>query len=134
MAVTARLRRGTAGSRIVVFTACVVAMWVLAAGPAYYLAGRWGLLGSGVAAVLCMVPGWITLYVSQRLSGSSAALFAALGGMALRLVFVLGFGAGAYLAIDGFTSRSLLVWLVVFYGMTLALETALVVGPREAGK
>jgi hypothetical protein len=127
--VSALWRRGTTGWRLAVFTAAVVAAWALLAWPAHRLDGRWGLAGSGVAAGLCLVPGWITLYVSGRLRGPASAAFAALGGMVLRLVFVLGAGTGVYFAVDGFTPRNLLLWLVVFYGITLALETALVLGP-----
>lgn len=129
---TVLLRRGTVGWRIGIFSAGVVLAWLLMAWPAHQLAGNWGLVGCSVSAILCVVPGWITLFVSGRLNGPAAAAFVALGGMVLRLVFVLGVGMGLYLGIDVFTQRSLLVWLVVFYCITLALETALVIGPKNS--
>jgi len=130
--VTVLLRRGTARWRIGIFSAGVVLAWFLIAWPAHLLAGNWGLVGSSVSAILCVVPGWITLIVSGHRNGPTAAVFVALRGMVLRLVFVLGVGMGLYLGIDGFTPRSLLVWLVVFYCITLALETALVIGPKSS--
>ncbi len=129
---TVLLHRGTAHWRIGIFSAGVVLAWLLMAWLAHQFAGNWGLAGCSVSAILCVVPGWITLFVSGYLNGPAAAVFVALGGMVLRLVFVLGVGMGLYLGVDGFTPRSLLVWLVVFYCITLALETALVLCPKSS--
>lgn len=129
---TVLLRRSTVGWRIGILSAGVVLAWFLVAWPAHQLAGNWGIAGCSVSAILCVVPGWVTLFVSGCLNGPTAAAFVALGGMVLRLVFVLGVGMGLYFGIDGFTPRSLLVWLVVFYCITLALETALVLSPKSS--
>lgn len=93
------------------------------AGPAWAIAGNEILEGMLYAAVLCLVPGWFVIVVSNRIREPNGQVLAALGGTAMRLVFVV-VGAmviGAFRPNLGF--GKFLVWVAVFYFLTLWTET-----------
>ena len=77
-----------------------------------------------------MLPGWIALYAVGRVKSPNGWAAVVVGSTFLRLCVVLGGGAALYYTFDQFTVRSLLVWLMVFYVPTLALETAFVVASK----
>lgn len=111
-----------------VLTAVTAALWALLAGPAWLLGGIDGIEGLSYAAGLCLVPGWVVfLLIALYGTAGTQAAMVALGGTALRLVFVL-VGVLAIRAVRphlGFWD--FIVWLLVFYMATLFVETLLVV-------
>lgn len=107
--------------------AATVVLWLALAGPAWYVAGRDGIIGLSTAALLCLVPGCTVfgLAASYGPSGSQVPLVI-LGGTVLRMVFVL-LGLVIVQTLNphlGF--REFIVWLLVFYLCLLAVETCLV--------
>ena len=82
--------------------------------------------------VLCLVPGWLTIYVSNLIQGSEIAPYAVLLGTGFRMCFVLaGLLAIGSLRPDlGF--REFAVWLVINYLVALALETWIVLVSSES--
>ncbi len=95
------------------------------------MARRLGLEGLTYAAALCLVPGLVVLLIGSQLQAAdSQLLVVVLGGMLLRMLFVL---AGA-LVIQSWRAdlqlREFYVWLIVFYLVTLLIETLLVVRRR----
>jgi predicted neutral ceramidase superfamily lipid hydrolase len=105
--------------------------WVVLSWPAWRLAGADGLTGLSIAAALCTVPGLIVFALAAAMRGPSQGVVIALGGTALRLVFVL-VGALAVQAVQPqLRFREFLVWLLAYYVIMLAAETLLVV--RKTG-
>jgi hypothetical protein len=106
----------------------VAALWVLLAGPAFMTAGAAGLEGLSYAAALCLIPGWLVFLIASRYSdaGTRSAIVA-LGGTAMRMIFVL---LGALILKDlrphlGF--HEFVVWLLAFYLAMLVVETLMAV-------
>jgi hypothetical protein len=111
--------------RCSVFAGSVAAAWALCAGPAYWMAGQSGLLGSAVAAGLCLVPGLLVLAMAGRLKGPTGTVVLTVGSSIVRLLFVAGVGSVLYFSLEQFTFHTLVIWLIAFYLLTLALETGL---------
>jgi hypothetical protein len=102
-------------------------LWLALLAPAWFVAGREGLIGLTLAAILCLVPGWIVFWIaaSYGTAGTEVPLVI-LGGMALRMMFVL---LGMLIVQSSNTHlgfREFTIWLLVFYLSLLSLETCLV--------
>lgn len=108
---------------VIVLTLIVVGLWLLVLWPAYALGDRHGLIGASIAAVLCLVPGWL-VFAAIGLYGVAASPTKQVGiGLALRMVFVLGGFLAVKTAFPQLGTREFTVWLLVFYLATLAIET-----------
>jgi len=107
-------------------TLATLALWVLAVGPANMLAGVRGIQGMTIAAVLCLVPGWLVFWFVSRYGVSQTRAVALLAGTGLRLLFVLA-GVLVMQTWQRWGMTDFLVWLGLFYFTTLAIETFLVV-------
>ncbi len=95
--------------------------------PAWFIAGREGIIGLSTAAILCVVPGLVVFWIAANfgVAGSEVPLVI-LGGTLLRMVFVF-LGMVIAQTLDprlGF--REFVVWLLVFYLVLLGVETCLV--------
>ena len=98
---------------------------LLVATSAWLMDRPWVVLGSGVAALLCLFPGVLVLFLAHRLAIDEAhkTLVLSVGGSFLRLVFVLGAGLALYNSFSELTIWSLVIWIVLFYVVTLIVET-----------
>lgn len=107
----------------------VVAGWCLCAVPAFGFAGTRGLVGAAVAAAICGFPAALTLELHRIAArkGGQGPLLVMLGGMLFRIVFVLGAGALLQATIEGFDLIAFVLWLMLMYLITLALEVWLLV-------
>jgi hypothetical protein len=123
----------TAWNRCRWLLVATVLLWLVLAGPAWFMAGRFGLIGLSLAALLCLVPGWTVFWIAASYGPSGTQVpLVILGGTVLRIVFVL-LGLLIVQTIDprlGF--REFVVWLLVFYLCLLAVETCLVLLPSAA--
>lgn len=102
------------------------AFWLLAAGPAWLLAGARGLEGLTYATLLCAVPGAATLWLASGRRGGQQLLAGVVIGMGLRMGLVL---AGALVLRSARPDLGLWefhAWLILAYLVTLAAETQLV--------
>ena len=109
-----------------------VLVWGMQLAPAWGLAGPAGLEGTTYAAILCLLPGWLVVYLTSRYPDAGSPLMALLLGMGLRMAFVL---MATVVLIDvrpGWGMREFYAWLLVDYFVFLAVETAMVV-PAESG-
>lgn len=108
-----------------VLTGVTAGMWMALSGPAAALAGRKALEGLTYAAVLCLLPGWLTFVMAAGLAASSGRrqVLAVLGGTAVRLLAVLGGGLAVRVWRPHLGFQEFLVWLVVFYLAALVVET-----------
>jgi hypothetical protein len=104
----------------------VAVLWGLLLYPAYRIGGRDALIGLSVAAGLCLVPGWIVFVIASRIHGAGSQLpVVVIGGSVLRLLFVLLGVIVVQGAWQGLGFTEFVVWLLLFYMATLAVETRL---------
>jgi hypothetical protein len=108
-------------------TGVLAALWLVLAVPAYWIAGIDGLEGLSYSALLCLVPGWLVFFLVGRYRVANKQAFAALGGTALRLVFVLVGMTAIQSARTNLGFKEFLVWLILFYLASLFTETLLVI-------
>lgn len=112
-------------------SAAVVVLWLVLAGPAWWLAGRSGIEGLSYSAVLCLVPGWLVFFLSSRYRVAGTRIQVILIATTVRLLFV---AAGTLVVLQvrpELRLREFLVWIIVFYLATLVAETALLLkSPR----
>ena len=108
--------------------------WLAVAYPAKWLWGDSAVVFSAVALLLCLVPGAATLVWSLRaLPGAlEQQLLAVMGGTAVRMVFVVGVGVIIFYSSNYFHQSSFLIWIVVFYLVTLTLEMCVLLSGRSA--
>ncbi len=109
--------------------------WAATALPARWLTGgAWTLVYSGVAMLVCLAFGVLTLvgveYARRRDPAGAPILILAATGV--RMFGVLAAGLLLVFAVPFFSAeRGFLVWLLVFYLFTLALEMALLLRNRS---
>lgn len=115
-----------------VFTACAAALWVVLAGPAFWLAGGLGLEGLTYSALLCWVPGCLLFFAIPFFEFANNKAFAFLAGSGLRMFVVLVATLVLKEVRADLGLKEFLSWLVVFYSVTLLAETLLVVNSPEA--
>jgi len=118
--------------RQTVYTTGMLLVGGLEAAIAFGVVGLPGVEGVVCSVLLCLVPGWLTIYVSSLIQGSEIAPYAVLLGTGFRMCFVLvGLLAIRSVRPDlGF--REFAVWLVVNYLVALALETWIVLVSSES--
>jgi hypothetical protein len=115
-------------------TAGGLIFWLLIFYPARLLGGDTAVIYSAVAGVVCLVPAGATLLWGRWAfqSAPEQQLLAVLGGTGVRMVLVIGVGIALFLLSEYFHQPSFLVWLIVFYLVTLALEISLLLMSRSA--
>ena len=109
-----------------------ITFWLLVFYPARLLWGETAVAFSAVAAILCLIPTAATLIWSEWAFRSSPEqqLLAVMGGTGLRMLFVAGVGIAMFLLSDYFHQQSFLVWVVVFYLVTLTLEISVLLAGK----
>ena len=104
--------------------------WLLFAGLAYRLSGVVGLEGLSFAALLSLVPGWLVFWgvaAVSKTSDQKNQSMAVLAATCVRLMFVL-FGVLLMKSIrPDLGLREFHVWVIAFYGVSLMVETLLLV-------
>ena len=115
---------------------CVLLVALLIAPFAAGKTGSGGLVGLSVAAAICLLAGWVAESVACWLQGRVTPLAVMLLGMAIRMVPPLGICVAlAAQRASGREHLAFIVYLLVFYLVTLAMETWLTVSrvaPRSA--
>ncbi len=118
--------------RQAVFTIGMMVFGGVAAAVAFGLVGLRAVEGVSYSVLLCLVPGWLTIYSGVLLKRTELSAYIVLVGTGLRVVFVLLglFVVGALRQDLGF--REFTVWLIVSYLVALALETWIVLLPASS--
>ncbi|HEV3120165.1 MAG TPA: hypothetical protein VGY58_24100 [Gemmataceae bacterium] len=121
---------------VAILVAGVAGSWLLVFYPARLLWGDKAPVLAAVAGLLCLIPALVTLVWSRWALRSTPEqqLLAVMGGTGLRMIFAAGAGIAMFLLSDYFHEPGFLIWVVVFYLVTLALEVSLVLGEYSAGK
>ena len=118
--------------RQAVFTVGMLVCGGLEAAVAFGWVGSKGVEGVAYSVLLCLIPGWLTIYAGDLMRHRDLASYVVLVGTALRMLFVLLgiFAVGALRQDLGF--REFTVWLIISYLVALALETWMVVAPSKS--
>lgn len=110
------------------------AFWLLVGLPARHLGGGdAAVVFLGTALILCLAPGIATLVWGERAlrQAPDKQLLLILGGTGVRMGFVLLVGWMLYLWVPYYQRRNeFLIWLVVGYLFTLALDVTLLLAGR----
>jgi hypothetical protein len=111
-----------------------IMLWLLAAFPAWLISPETGLLDITVACGVCLVPMTATLlWCHYAFHGrADQQLLAVLGGTGVRLLIVVAASIGLFLAVEVLGRPAFLVWVVVFYLLTLTMEVVVVVRQQNA--
>jgi len=112
------------GGKLLTF---VAVLWLLAAGPAWWLAGTDGMLGLSIAAVACLIPGLVVFLIVPLLQTTDAAIYSVGAATVLRLFFV---GLVVIVVRDvrpDLRMREFHLWILTFYLGTLLFETLMLV-------
>jgi hypothetical protein len=107
--------------------------WLLAALPAWSLFGGDGLAAAAISAVVCFLPGCIVFRLVAGDSGNLAQIRAVGIGTGLRVVCALG-GAAIMDRAMGLPPKNYLIWLGLFYLLTLGVETWLIMPPTRGAQ
>jgi hypothetical protein len=102
-----------------------VLVGAMVAPVAGLLHGWHGVLAAAIAGLVCLAGATTALLVSELLRGSQYAVLSLLLGMAARLSAPLVLALVCRLQGGVLDERSILVCLLIFYPVTLAVETAL---------
>jgi hypothetical protein len=130
---TAQTPIQTAWSRCAWLGIATALLWLVLLTPAWFLGGRDGLIGVSVAALLCVVPGWIVFWVAAAYGAAGGQVpLVVLGGMLLRMVFVFLGMVIVQSANQRLGLREFVVWLLAFYAVLLGVETFLVMPRTES--
>jgi len=87
--------------------------------------GATGALEVIVAAAICLLPGLVALWFSTQITGTNQVLFGLLFSMGLRILPPLVICLALSLRSTGDEYFSFICYLLLFYMVTLALETYL---------
>ena len=79
-----------------VLTASATALWVVLAGPAYWLSGKLGLEGLTYSALLCWLPGCLLFFAIPFFEFAKNKAYAFLVGSGLRMFVVQGPNQGSH--------------------------------------
>jgi hypothetical protein len=122
--------------RLLLLVGGTAAFWLIVGLPARYLGGGdTAIAYLGTALLLCLAPGMVTLIWGESAFKQSPdqQLILVLGGTGLRMFFVLLAGWALFVWLPYYQQQSFLIWLLVGYLFTLALDlTLLLAGRPEA--
>jgi len=102
----------------------VLGLYALVAPVAGFCSGSAGLWAAAAAAVLCLAGAGLALVLSHALREPKHALYGMLLGMAARMGVPLAVGLPCHLHGGALAQAGLLYYLLVFYPVTLGVETA----------
>ncbi len=130
----AKLRRRGAAVRSVVLVGAVLLVYAGVAPVAGMLSGPVGLAAAAVAAGLCLGGALLALLTARRSADPSSAMLGVLIGMLMRMGVPLFSGLAIQVHGGRLAQAGLLVYLVVFYPVTLFVETALTLPGGDGGR
>ena len=123
----------TCGGRCRWLLTAIAALWLLAILPANYFFGVPGIVAASISAASCLAGGCLTFWLVEYVSRPRHQAFAALLGTAIR-----GLAALIGLVVMQFflelPKENYLIWLGLFYLLSLALETILMTKRQAGGK
>jgi len=119
------LRKRSLAARGLLLASVALGLLALVSPIAYYRGHQAGLVAAAVAAAVCLAGATGALAVSHLLSGPKHVWYGLLLGMMVRMGAPLGIGVACLLDGGALAENGMVVYLLVFYPVTLALETIL---------
>jgi hypothetical protein len=117
----------------------LVVAWLLLAPLAMRLNGSDGLRAAAIAAVCCWLGAQFSLLIAAMIRGGATLMTRIWLGMIARAMFPLVVGTALHLRDPQLAAAGLIFYVLVFYMVTLAADTALLlsqvpesVAPRKA--
>jgi hypothetical protein len=110
------------------------ALWAVIVYPASLWEGESAWLLSAVAMVLCLAPAAASMVWISATADPTQQIYAWLGGSGVRLFLVLSVALVLIQSMPETFDTAFIVWLLVFYLFTLALEVGLIIPRQEQGK
>jgi hypothetical protein len=120
-------RAQTFESRCLWLAGAEVAAWLLTLAPGSYFFGIEGVLAATVSALACLLAGIATFWLVARMTEPRVQPFAALFGTVIRGSFA-ALAALAMQFLLGLAYQNYLIWLAIFYLLSLVVETVLLTG------
>ena len=123
--------------RLLLLVGGSAAFWLLVGLPARHLGGGdTAVVDLGTALLLCLVPGAVTLLWGERAMRQSPdkQLILMMGGTGVRMAFVLLTGWMLFQGVSYYQRQGFLIWLVVGYLFTLALDLTLLLAGRPQAR
>lgn len=122
------------GYSLVLLSLITFLLWLVSIAPAYYFSGILGVEGLTLSAFLCLIPGWLAFWIVSRYGDASDFVIASFASTLVRMFFVL---TGVLIVKS--TKRyseitDFLVWVILFFLGTLAIETWLTIKHLQATK
>ena len=108
----------------IVLASVGVVLWALLAGPAWFTAGKDGLIGLSVSAALCVAPGVLILLLVGQFKSPQSML--PLLGSVIRLMIVFSGCLAVVELMPSWGFREFFIWLITYYFILLAVETLFV--------
>jgi len=99
--------------------------------PAALVAGWSGLFGLVLSAVVCLIPGLLTVGLAASVKEPALRIWFVLGGMIVRMFVVLVVALVMHQVQPQLRLLEFYIWLVIFYNVLLLAETWLLL-PRTA--
>lgn len=118
-------------SNLITLLLATAGLWLVAALPAWLVAGVLGLEGLTYAVLLCAPPGILALVVAERGRDANRALMGLLVGAGVRMAAVLAVTLLLKEMRPDLGLREYFVWLVISYLTMLAVETRLLLGKEQ---
>jgi hypothetical protein len=109
-------------------------LWLVAALPAWLIAGTAGLEGLTYSVLLCAPPGFVAVLVAERGRDANRALAGLLVGAGLRMAAVLAVTLVLKDIRPDLGLMQYYIWLVIAYLVMLALETRLLLGKEQLAR
>ena len=128
-----RVRNGKLSVQLAALLVIVLGVFGVVATIAGRLDGGLGIAAAAISAGLCLVGAGVALAAANILGARDRVLCGMLIGLIARMIIPLGFGVGLHFYSQPLAEAGLLVYLLVFYPVTLGVETALALpGPKAA--
>jgi hypothetical protein len=103
----------------------LLAAWLLLSPLAMQTAGAEGLQAAAIAAVVCWLGAQFSLAIAALIGEGASLLSRIWLGMAARAMFPLVIGTALHIRNPGLNAAGLIFYVLVFYMVTLAADTAL---------
>jgi hypothetical protein len=103
----------------------LLAAWLLLSPLALQTAGAEGLQAAAIAAVVCWLGAQFSLAIAALIGEGASLLSRIWLGMIARAMFPLVIGTALHIRNPGLNAAGLIFYVLVFYMVTLAADTAL---------
>jgi hypothetical protein len=129
-----RLKNAGFSVQLCALVAVVLCVFGVVGPIAGWLNSGLGVAAAAIAAGLCLAGAGIALAAASALRSPDRVLVGALIGMIARMIIPLGFGMGIHFFYPPLADAGLLVYVLVFYPLTLAVEVSLTLPNAKSAK